>query len=131
MHIIFPIIIQLYFLPAILAPHMTASVDEVREDKVIEITVMNQDMIAFDFSMKYAPVRKQIQIRSAKAIQSLRIMDSNKQNKSYDVRGSSLIMLPKSDFMPGQYMAEIKFQKDPAVILAKVKVYETLKPSDL
>ena len=105
--------------------------EAISAEEAIQIEVLNESKILFDFSMKYAARRKQIHIRSAVPVESLRIMDSSKEHRSYDVKGSSLIMLPKSDFHPGSYLAELKFQKNNTVVLAKIEVLETLKPSDL
>lgn len=129
MHLIIPIIIQLYLFPIFLTTENHDAVVAVED--AIQIEILNEKMVSFEFSMKYMARRKQVQIRSAVPIESLRIRDSIERERNYDVRGSSLIMLPKSDFKPGFYMAEVKFQKEPIVVLAKIEVLETLKPSDL
>jgi hypothetical protein len=133
MHLIIPIIIQFYLFPVFFNSEINTFIttEIVAAEEEIQIDVLNEKMISFDFSMKYSARRKQIHIRSARPIESLRIMDASKKHRSYDVKGSSLIMLPKSDFLPGRYMAEMKFQKDATVVLAKIEVMETLKPSDL
>ena len=132
MHLIIPIIIQLYLFPILLPTEaVVTETIAISAEEAIQIEVLNESKILFDFSMKYAARRKQIHIRSAVPVESLRIMDSSKEHRSYDVKGSSLIMLPKSDFHPGSYLAELKFQKNNTVVLAKIEVLETLKPSDL
>ena len=91
-------------------------------DKVT-IEVLNSDNLDFEFSAAHKPKRKQIMIRSDKAIKSLRLMDADNNKTSYDVVGSNLVILPMSDFEEGQeHLVEVKFLRTDNVVVVKVNV---------
>lgn len=126
MPIIIPIILQLYLMPLFLpVDNMTG------KDEVVHIEIMNKQPVPFDFSIKYLDRRDQIHLRSEMPMESLRILNEDKKHLSYHVRGSNLVMLPRMDFKPGSYIAEIKFQKDPTIVLAKFDITELLSSDDL
>ncbi len=127
MHLIIPIILQLYLFPAFI----NVTNDLEKDSDLITIEILNQQEIPFEFSITFKERRDQVHIRSAVALQSLRIINDEKKPKSYDVRGSNLVMLPRIDFAEGSYIAEFKFQRDPTIIMAKIEVPEILTPSDL
>ncbi|MBT8189421.1 MAG: hypothetical protein HKN67_00750 [Saprospiraceae bacterium] len=126
MHIIIPILLQFYLLPIIFPVDKIVGTEE-----VVHIEIMNKQPVPFDFSIKYLDQRDQIHLRSAKPMESLRILNEDKKHLSYHVRGSNLIMLPRMDFKPGSYIAEVKFQKDPMIVLAKFDISEIPNPDDL
>lgn len=96
------------------------------EDNTVVIEIMEADKIPFDFSMQYEERRNIIKIRSAKPIKSLRTVDTaTNSHKGYNVMGSDLIILPQRDFIPGSYLAELKFQSEETVVRAMIHVVET------
>jgi len=94
-----------------------------KEDNV-SLEIVNKSNVPFNFSMKYEPRREMIKIRSEKPIKSLRIIDSEKNHRSYLVVGSDLVMIPKADFKIGEYIAEIKFQKSDGLVISKITINE-------
>lgn len=98
-------------------------VSENENDIVVEI--MNPEKISFQFSIKYEARRKMIKVRSEQAIKTLRMVETaTNKHKGYNVAGSELIFLPKSDFKVGTHIAEFKFEKSDKTIMAKIHVTE-------
>ena len=63
--------------------------------------------------------------RSAEPIKSLRTVErATNSHKGYNVMGSDLIILPQSDFSPGSYIMELKFEKSSVVLLADMHIVE-------
>lgn len=91
----------------------------------IVIEIVNPEKIDFDFSMKYETRRKIIKVRSEHAIKSLQTVDmATNTHKGYNVTGSELIILPKSDFTVGTHIAEFTFSNTKKVVKAKIHVTE-------
>jgi len=100
----------------------TETVNSESNPEAITFEVLNQSAVPFKFTMKYEGHREIIKIRSEQSIKSLRIVDHLKGQKNYNVIGSDLIIIPKADFKPGEYIAEFKFMKSDAVIISKIMV---------
>jgi len=114
------ILVALNLYPA----QQNADVLSSKENDIV-IEIMNPEKIGFQFSMKYEARRKMIKVRSEQAIKSLRTVDSaTNSHKGYNVAGSELIFLPKSDFKIGSHLAEFKFEKSEITVLAKIHVTE-------
>ncbi|NNE26751.1 MAG: hypothetical protein HKN09_07900 [Saprospiraceae bacterium] len=127
MHILVSIILPLFMMPL----NAIEEVFSTNKDTGVNITIINQETIPFDFNIEYKERRHQIHVRTEMSLNSLRLMNDEKKHLTYDVRGSNLVMLPLVDFQEGSYIAEFKFQKDPTVVLAKIDIPKILKPSDL
>lgn len=94
-------------------------------ESTVIIEIQDADKIPFEFTMEYNERRQIIKIRSAEPIKSLRTVETaTNSHKGYNVMGSDLIILPQKDFLPGSYIAEIKFQNNPTVVLANMHVVE-------
>jgi len=114
------ILVALNFYPA--QPNADV-VSSTENDIVVEI--MNPDKLSFQFSMKYEARRKMIKVRSEQAIKSLRTVETaTNVHKGYNVAGSELIFLPKSDFKVGTHIAEFKFENSNKTVMAKIHVTE-------
>jgi len=92
------------------------------EKEAVTLEIINKSNAPFQFSMQYESRRDIIKFKSEKPIESLRVVDSKKNHKSYDVRGSDLIMIPASDLKTGIHYAELKFQKSDAIIISKITI---------
>lgn len=114
------ILVSLNLFPANNDVELTTTAEN---DLVIEI--INPDKIKFDFSMKYEARRKMIKVRSEHAVRSLQVVEmATNTQKGYNVAGSELIFLPKSDFTVGTHLAEFRFNDSRKVIKAKIHVTE-------
>ena len=99
---------------------------------VVEIEILNKENLDFKFEVVHKPRRNQIHLRSDESIKTIRLMDNDKAKKQYDVIGSKLVVLPITDFTPGQsHFLEVKFLRSQTTVLAKVKVTEGTVASDL
>ena len=124
MQLLLSFLISLNFISSV-NTNIEPSANSSDNDQTVVIEVLNAETIPFEFSMSYDERRKIIKIRSAEPIKSLRTVDTaSNSHKGYNVMGSDLIILPQKDFQAGSYIAEIKFQKDPTVVLANLHVIE-------
>lgn len=104
---------------ALLFPLQTAETPK----EEITIEIVNAEKIDFLFSIDLKERRKQILVRSDKAIKSLRLVDGENKKRSFNVTGSNLVILPLSDFKAGQeHIVEVKFLRHESTVLAKVNV---------
>ncbi|MBT8231353.1 MAG: hypothetical protein HKN51_07135 [Saprospiraceae bacterium] len=108
-----------------LFPSQQAEVINESAENGIVIEIVDAENLDFQFTMKYEERRKMIKVRSEKPIKSLRTVDAaTSTHRGYNVAGSELIFLPKSDFPLGSHVAEFKFENSNKVVLAKIHVTE-------
>jgi len=90
--------------------------------KTLEIEILNEEEIDFDFSIEYKSRRNQIHVRSEKSIRSLQLINEKDEIKEYKVIGSNLVFLPTSDFPIGtEKQVKIRFLRNPIEIIARIK----------
>jgi len=91
-------------------------------NKILEIEILNEEELDFDFSIEYKTHRNQLHVKSEKSIRSLKLVNEKDEIKEYKVIGSNLVFLPTSDFPIGsEQLIKLRFLRTPIEIIAKVK----------
>jgi len=106
-------------------PFLPIDKSELSTNYKVDIEIIQPDQIAFDFSVNYKEIRKQIHVKSAEAIRSLKLSNGENKKKSYNTIGSNLVVLPIKDFTMGQsHFLEITFLDNEQTVLVNIEVTE-------
>lgn len=120
--------IALFLAYSLILPFFTSESADVlsptKDEVFIKITEGTE--LGFSFDIKYLDWRNQVHVRSDEAIRTMTLCRAGRADKSYNIIGSELVILPMVDFVRDEKNElEVTFINNAAVVKAEIEVTET------